>query len=293
LTLEEATDLWRDRGAAVPLPMGERIGVQEAWEMPLHELTLSTLKLTATTPTDQARILAATDANAGSWLNALPSPQLGTHLPNESFRIACALRLGADICVPHKCPCGVNVCSLGLHGLACKRSRGRWSRHGAANDVIARALGSGGVPSIKEPPGCSRADGKRPDGLTLVPWKRGKPLVWDFTCADTFAPSHVASTATHRGSAAEGAAGAKTKKYEFLDGAYIFAPIAVETTGVWAKDSLRVVEDIGRRITEVSGEKRATSFLLQRLSIAVQRGNVAAVLGTLPPGKELEEIYIL
>jgi len=67
----------------------------------------------------------------------------------------------------------------------------------------------------------------------------------------------------------------------------------VETTGVWAKHSLRVVEEIGRRIAEVSGEKRAKSFLLQRLSIAVQRGNVAAVLGTLPPGKELEEIYIL
>jgi len=54
-----------------------------------------------------------------------------------------------------------------------------------------------------------------------------------------------------------------------------------------------MVEEIGRRIAEVSGERRATSFLLQRLSLSVQRGNVAAVLGTLPPGKELEEIYIL
>jgi len=149
------------------------------------------------------------------------------------------------------------------------------------------------VPSIKEPPGCSRADGKRPDGLTLVPWKRGRPLVWDFTCADTFAPSHVVTTATSRGSAAVEASEAKKKKYEFLGDAYIFAPIAVETTGVWAKESLLFIKEIGRRIAEASGEKRSTSFLLQRLSIAVQRGNVAAVLGTLPPGKELEEIYIL
>jgi len=129
------------------------------------------------------------------------------------------VRLRAETCVPHKCLCGADICSLGLHGLSSRRSKGRWSRHGAANDVIARALTSGGVPSIKEPPGCSRADGKRPDGLTLVPWKRGRPLVWDFTCADTFAPSHVVSTATHRGYEAEEASEAKKRKYGFLSGA--------------------------------------------------------------------------
>jgi hypothetical protein len=43
----------------------------------------------------------------------------------------------------------------------------------------------------------------------------------------------------------------------------------------------------------VTGEKRSTSFLIQRVSIAVQRGNVASILGTLPQGKELEEIFNL
>jgi len=128
------------------LPIGARLGVQEAWEMPLQELTLSTLKITATTPTDQARLLAGTDVNAGGWLNALPSPQLGTHLPDESFRVGCAFRLGAETCLPHKCPSGADICSLGLHGLSCRKSKGRLSRHGAANDVIARALTSGDVP---------------------------------------------------------------------------------------------------------------------------------------------------
>jgi len=63
--------------------------------------------------------------------------------------------------------------------------------------------------------------------------------VWDFTCSDTFAPSYVASTATLRGSAADGAADAKRKKYEFLGGAYTFAAIDVKTSGVWAKESLK------------------------------------------------------
>jgi len=163
---------------------------------------------------------------------------------------------------------------------------GRQRRHSPRPEV-------GGVPSIKEPSGCSRADGKRPDGLTLVPWSHGRPLVWDFTYSDTFAPSYVTSTAALRGSAAEGAANAKNKKYEFLGGAYTFAAIAVETSGVWAKESLKLIEEIGRRIAEVSGEKRSICFLLQRLSIAVQWGNVAAIMGTLPAGKELEEIFVL
>ena len=36
----------------------------------------------------------------------------------------------------------------------------------------------------------------------------------------------------------------------------------------------------GRRITKATGERRATEFLLQRLSVAIRRGNAAAVLGT-------------
>jgi len=37
---------------------------------------------------------------------------------------------------------------------------------------------------------------------------------------------------------------------------------------------------INRRITESTGELRATEYLLQRLSVAIQRGNAASVLGS-------------
>jgi hypothetical protein len=36
-----------------------------------------------------------------------------------------------------------------------------------------------------------RIDGKRPDGMTLVPWIKGQPLVWDVTVVDTLADSYV------------------------------------------------------------------------------------------------------
>ena len=58
----------------------------------------------------------------------------------------------------------------------CKRAPGRSARHHALNDLIARSFASAGTPVTKEPVGMFRTDGKRPDGLTLVPWRSGKSL---------------------------------------------------------------------------------------------------------------------
>ena len=62
-----------------------------------------------------------------------------------------------------------------------------------------RALTKAGYPPVKEPPGLVRSDGKRPDGLTLIPWRAGRSLVWDATVADTLAASYLANTSTTAG----------------------------------------------------------------------------------------------
>jgi hypothetical protein len=56
--------------------------------------------------------------------------------------------------------------------------------------------------------------------------------------------------------------------------------IAVETLGALGHSADELMHDLGRRIPEVTGERRATEFLLQGLSEAIQRGNAARVLGT-------------
>ncbi|XP_073966077.1 uncharacterized protein [Choristoneura fumiferana] len=66
-----------------------------------------------------------------------------------------------------------------------------------------RSLATVSVPAILEPVGMARDDGKRPDGATLVPWKLGKALVWDATCVDTFAQSHIQATHSQAGAAAD------------------------------------------------------------------------------------------
>ena len=72
--------------------------------------------------------------------------------------------------MPHKCHRGALVDAQGLHGFVRKKAPGRPARHHALNDLVARAMVSAGIPCTKEPLGLSRSDGKRPDGLSLVPW---------------------------------------------------------------------------------------------------------------------------
>ena len=41
------------------------------------------------------------------------------------------------------------------------------------------------------------------------------------------------------------------------------------------------VGELGRRLCKTTGESRSRKYLLQRIAIAMQRGNAAAVLGTM------------
>ena len=138
---------------------------------------------------------------------------------------------------------------------------------------FSRAFTSAGVPVTKEPSGLSRSDGKRPDGLTLVPWQSGKALTWDVKVATTLAESYVAASSNCAGSAAEKAALKKADKYSGLPAAYQFQPIALETLGPINSSAKHFLAEIGRKISQVSGEPRKELYLWQRLSVCLQRYN--------------------
>jgi len=78
--------------------------------------------------------------------------------------------------------------------------------------------------------GLTRQDGRRPDGLTLIPLQGGKPLTWDVAVVSTLAASYLSSSARSAGTAADLAASRKEAKYRSLTNSYIFQPIAVEST---------------------------------------------------------------
>ena len=141
--------------------------------------------------------------------------------------------LGAKVCEKHTFRCGKLIEENGHHGLSCARSAGRFSRHHNLNTLVKQALSSIKVPSILEPNGLTRSNGKRPDGITLAPWEEGKQLLWDVTCVDLPTPSRIENgSVANPGTAAEDAEELKTAKYVCLtDKGYIFQPLAFEIQG--------------------------------------------------------------
>ena len=156
--------------------------------------------------------IAVISSNSIDWLHALPIASCGLRLENEDIRVAVGLCLSAALCQTHRCPCGAPAVPLrcpcgapavplrcpcgapavplrcpcgalvevnGHHGLSCKLGSGKHSRHASVNNIIFRACCPAGNPTVKEPTGLTRTNGKRPDGSTLVPWSAGKCVRYD------------------------------------------------------------------------------------------------------------------
>ena len=225
-------------------------------------------------------MLASSQPESGAWISAIPVPSLGTQLSPEELRIAMALQTGSKICEIHQCKCGKGVDEYGFHLLSCKFNEGRHPRHAAINDIICRALKSAGIPSILEPVGLDRGDGKKPDGISTFPFSHGKAICWDATCTNTFSESSINETALEAGRAAEKAENAKRIKYPNLVRNFRFEPVAIETSGVFGPSTKSIVREIGKRITEKTGEKRESIWLKQRLNIAVLRGNALSIISS-------------
>jgi hypothetical protein len=243
---------------------------------------------------DRARLLAVSSKESSAWLHALPLANLGLLLDPEHLRISVGVRLGAKLCEKHQCRnCDAEVDERGVHGLSCKRSEGRSSRHSELNNIDSRTLSSNHVNNKLEPSGLVRTDGKRPDGMTKIPWKRGRCLLWDVTCVDTLAPSYVSETSKTAGAAAEKAEKKKDSKYAPLTRDYLFAPIGVGTLGSWGEGARTFFRELSQRLRATTGEPIAGAFLRQRISMAIQRGNATSMAGTLPRGEDLGELYFL
>ena len=71
----------------------------------------------------------------------------------------------------------------------------------------------------------------------------------------------------------------KCEKYSHLVHNYIFQPVMMETSEVIGPNSLSFLRALESRLAQESGKVISTTYLLQRLSIVVQRGNAEAILG--------------
>ena len=106
--------------------------------------------------------------------------------------------------------------------------------------------------------------------------------MWDVTCVDTFAEGYLTAGALQAGSAAEAAEERKRRKYEGIGDVYIFEPIAVETTGVLGPSTAKLIKLIGGKMAQESGDPRETSWLRQRIGVAILRGNCSSIRALAP-----------
>jgi len=115
--------------------------------------------------------------------------------------------------------------------------------------------------------GLSRDDGKRPDGLTLVPWQSGRSATWDVTVAHTLATSY--RKMRYRQEVLQ-----RPRRRERRPSTVrsplvtCFFPVAVETLG-----PLSGIAEIDRRAALCTADSQQTPFLylfLWQFSVSMQ-----------------------
>jgi hypothetical protein len=83
----------------------------------------------------------------------------------------------------------------------------------------------------------------------------------------------------------------KHSKYSsIISSNYIFKGLAL---GPWCKETIDFINVIGNRLIAESGDSKSKKFLLERISLAIQRGNAASIRGTFPDSALLSEIFAL
>ncbi|XP_069179471.1 uncharacterized protein [Procambarus clarkii] len=191
--------------------------------------------------------------NAGGDVNAttMLSDKLG---PGMSLLAAACYQGQADVVrellknpmthlnTRHNTECGMNCTPMYIaahsgydnciSALLTSKLKGKIARHEEVNDIIKRSLATARCPAQREPH-LSRPNDpqKRPDGVTLLPWKDGKQVVWDYTCAATLASTYLHYSTRESGGAASFRESQKIIKYRGLAHCYSFVPIGSETLG--------------------------------------------------------------
>ena len=195
------------------------------------------------------------------------------------------LRIGVNLCEPHQCPCGKLADARGTHGLSCKRGAARGIRHNQHNDIVRRALVRVNIPSVLEPTGLSRGDGKRPYGMTLTPWKVEKNITWEVTVTDTVVDSYLHSRRRVQAARRKGRPAERKLSKQVSTTRTPLIPLAFETYGPINNTGIKFLQELGRRLRTISDDPRESAFLRQRISITLQRFKAIAFSDTFTPDR--------
>jgi len=202
--------------------------------------------------------------DTAAWSEAFPIAGVGNLLSPDEFQIAIALRTDAKIFEPRNA--AVVRLLIGWCSMASPALR---PRAAFPDTHPSTPFSKGHRPALVSPLSWSPLltnDRRRPDGLTLNPWYKGRSLTLDTTVVNTFAPSHYIVSSAKPGSVATDAETGKCQKYNDLLGNYYFQPAAIKTTGVYSKSTVPFFSCLASKLVDVTGDPRERQWLHQRLS---------------------------
>jgi hypothetical protein len=252
--------------------------------------------------------LCALPGTAG-WLDAMPSIELGQAISPALFRVLLRRRLGVPVYahVDH-CPCCQAVNDVwGDHAVACPAGGDRTRRHNRIrNEIAALAEAAGHAPAVERPhllparptilyapedgstPGRGASDQRRPADVYVPAWWCGRPGAIDAAVTsgltesalpaaarDASAPARLYEMHKRRYAATEAQCGAA---------GITFVPFVVEAEGGLGPSALKVlasIADDAGRLIGIDRDSRAAQAK-QRISIALQTHNAAAILARAP-----------
>ena len=230
-------------------PAGAEALKSAKWSDPLMKLECESL-LDGATPRDAARLNYASTHESATFFSSTPSTREGTRFSDSVLSCAIGLRLGAEVAALSVCECGAELDTCGDHALCCHRGSGKHVRHAEVNARIKRALADAGVASTLEPVGLDVANGKRPDGTTVLPFARGREMAWYATICHTCAPTYIPAAAATPRAAAETAEGKKLLKYTSIADRVDFPAVGLETLGAFGPSARALLDEIAMKIRE-------------------------------------------
>ena len=63
--------------------------------------------------------------------------------------------------------------------------------------------------------------------------------------------------------------------------------------GPWCVEGKEWVRSLGRKMINMTGDPKAKSYLIQKISLAIQKGNAISIMTALPSEEKLENIFYL
>ena len=235
-----------------------------------------------------ARLRCLSNAHAGDWLRATPSPSLGLLLRGMEFTMALKYRLGVSL-LPSAatCPaCHQALDTMGDHALGCGSHGERIARHNLLRDALHQTAGAASLAPVKEGRFLLPGRDARPADLLIPGWDGGRDAALDVTVISPLQQAMVRGASETDGYALGEAFRRKVAKAGEpcrLEG-ISFIPLAADTLGGWHSVAVEQIQKLGRALARQSGEDedQTVRHLFEKLSLLLMRGNSALLINRVP-----------